>query len=90
MLNTLDCEIGDAVFLDQQEYRLTAVKPVAKKDGSTTEVLFWGTDCPSCGAAFEASTPRAASTSPTRRCPPCRRPGKPIVGKRGRRVVVTR
>ena len=89
MMNSLDAEIGDAVFLDEQEYRLVREEAYRRQDGQESTVLVWTTDCPGCGAAFEVKTARSFSTSPVRRCANCRKPGKPVKGKRGRRVVVS-
>lgn len=79
--------IGTILRLDDQEYELAVTRPHVRKDGTPTKVLIWETSCPVCGAAFEVGT-GLKSNSVTRRCEPCRKTGKPVKGKRGRKVRV--
>jgi hypothetical protein len=79
---------GLIVMLDDQSYELRGSKPHRKADGTMTELLVWETACATCGEGFEALTPVKLCNTLTRRCPNCRKPGKPVKGKRGRRLNV--
>lgn len=79
---------GTVLRLDEQVYELRGAVPHLRKDGAPTELLVWETKCPACGAAFEVRTSRCRTGLPNRRCERCRKVGKPVKGKRGRRVKV--
>jgi len=79
--------IGTVVLLDRQVFELVELKPHTRKDGGTMELLVWQSGCASCGTEFVTSSP-LRTNGLTRRCAECRKPGKPVRGKRGRRVAV--
>jgi hypothetical protein len=81
-------ELGLVLMLDDQAYELREIRPHRKADGTTTELLAWETACASCGETFEALSPVKLSNTLTRRCVNCRKPGKPVKGKRGRKLNV--
>ena len=81
-------EIGVVVSLDDQVYELVGSRGHTRVDGSATTILEWSTNCAACGTTFIATSgikPNALN----RRCTNCRRQGKPVKGKRGRKVSVT-
>ena len=77
--------LGTVLKLDDQAYELRALRPHQRLDGTSTQLLVWETNCPSCGAGFEQATGLKASGI-NRRCPECRKAGKPVKGRRGRKV----
>jgi hypothetical protein len=77
--------IGTVIMLDDQEYELADVEPYRRKDGRKTQLLVWSTSCPVCGASFQIKT-ALKSNGVNRRCAECRTPGKPVKGKRGRKI----
>jgi hypothetical protein len=79
--------LGTLLRLDDQAYELRDVKPHIRKDGKPTRLLVWESECPSCGTGFEVVA-GLKTKSLNRRCAECRRTGKPVKGKRGRRVKV--
>lgn len=79
-------EIGQIVMLDEQAYELIDVADYVRADGVHSHLLTWETQCPSCGQSFRMKS--GSSFHPNRRCKNCSRPGKPVKGKRGRRVSV--
>lgn len=83
-----EMEIGTVLKLDEQEYELTGFQDFIRGDGSTGKLIVWSTACPVCGCAFIA-TGTWRSTHLNRRCASCAKKGKPVKGKRGRKVRVT-
>lgn len=83
-----DVSIGTVVMLDDQAFELVGTKPHIRVDGTRTELLVWNSECASCNGPFECCTPGIGTTM-NRRCSDCKRPGKPVKGKRGRKVRVT-
>lgn len=81
-------EPGLVLMLDDQAYELREFRPHRKADGTMTELMVWETACASCGESFETLTPVKLSNTLTRRCSGCRKPGKPVKGKRGRKLSV--
>lgn len=80
-------KVGAVLILDDQVYELREVRPHVRNDGQPTTLLAWETSCPKCGTGFEVVT-GLTSTGVTRRCASCRKTGKPVKGKRGRKVKV--
>lgn len=80
-------EIGTVMTLDDQSYEFVGVEPYRRDDGLATDLLVWETCCPTCGAGFTAKTPLVTNTV-VRRCADHRKAGKPVKGKRGRKVRV--
>lgn len=78
---------GTVIRLDRQEYELRGSRPHTRKDGQTTTLLEWETHCPVCHQPFTVLT-GATAASFNRRCQAHRRIGKPVHGKRGRKVRV--
>jgi hypothetical protein len=60
-----------------QVYRRADVVPYTRKDGSTSTLQVWSSDCAECGARFEfkTTTRRRSLQYPRRRCDRHRRPG---------------
>jgi hypothetical protein len=80
-------DVGTVVILDRQEYELAGTRPHQKADGSIVNLLVWETTCPVCKGSFETLTAR--NLGPTiRRCQEHRKAGKPVKGRRGRRLKV--
>ena len=79
--------IGTTVCIDQQVYEFRGTVPHEKADGQMTTLLAWETVCPSCAKPFVIRS-TVKSNGFTRRCPDCAKAGKPVKGKRGRRVKV--
>lgn len=79
--------IGTTVSLDGQVYEYRGTIPHTKLDGSGTILLAWETLCPSCGRAVVIRS-TLKSHGFTRRCSDCAKAGKPVKGKRGRKIVV--
>jgi hypothetical protein len=80
-------DVGTVVILDRQKYKLVGSRPYTRADDSRTLLLVWETKCATCKTEFEVLSPRHAGPS-TRRCAEHRKAGKPVKGKRGRRVSV--
>lgn len=78
---------GTILRLDDQVYELRATEPHVRKDGGHTSLLVWEAVCPSCGGDFLVRTGLTAH-SVNRRCSSCRKPHKPVKGKRGRKLKV--
>lgn len=80
-----DLEIGSVLYLDDQAYELIRIDDHRRADGTTTHLRVWRSACPNCSSPFEVKTvSRLAHIN--RRCTSCRRPGRPVKGKRGRRI----
>lgn len=79
--------IGTVLHLDDQAYEMIGTKPHERQDGTSTELLIWQTECATCGSNFEVMS-GLRSSGLSRRCAEHRRAGKPVKGKRGRKVVV--
>lgn len=79
--------IGSVLKLDSQDYELVDVRPYVRADGARSCVLIWQTLCPSCGDGIEVTTGLRAQ-GVVRRCSRCRKIGRPVKGKRGRKVMV--
>jgi rRNA maturation protein Nop10 len=63
-------------FYDGQRYELIRTEPYRRTVGSDTMLAVSRSMCPTCGEAFEVSTPsRARRFEPNRRCEKHRRPG---------------
>jgi len=65
------------ITYDAQDFRPLGMRDHVKRDGSTTRLIDWRTDCPSCGAVFIIST-GLNFKSPTRRCTDCKAPGQTV------------
>lgn len=79
--------IGTVIRFDAQEFELVSERDHVRKDGLPSKVLTWISACPTCGDQFE-QTSGLASNGWTRRCATCRRAGKPVKGKRGRKIKI--
>lgn len=79
--------VGTVLKLGDQVYELRDCKPYVRLDGERTTLLVWESCCPTCGDGFEAVTGLKAR-SVNRRCAGCHKAGKPVKGKRGRKVRV--
>ena len=79
--------LGSVVLLDDQEYELIEVQPYGRIDGTASNLLVWSATCPTCKSAFEAKTGLRAKAF-NRRCSKCAKTGKPVKGRRGRKVKV--
>lgn len=79
--------LGTMLVIDGQEYELREVRPHTRQDGGETQLLVWEAHCAACGAEFETTT-AIKSKSINRRCSGCAQAGKPVKGRRGRKVVV--
>ena len=76
---------GTTLHIDEQSYELIGSRPYVRKDGGQSILLDWETACPGCGTAFRIST----SLKPVaikRRCAACKQQGRPVKGKRGRKI----
>lgn len=80
-------DLGTIVMLDDQAYELVAAEDHRRKDGSPTTLLRWSTHCPVCGDHFEVMSGLSCKTF-NRRCEAHRTAGKPIRGKRSRKIKV--
>lgn len=80
--------IGTVLMLDSQAYELSDVVPHTRQDGTATSLLAWETSCAACGSSFRALTPAASISGLSRRCQSCKKPGKPVKGRRGRKLRV--
>jgi len=79
--------VGTVLMLDQQAYELREARPASRNDGTSTMLLDWETSCPDCGTAFVVTT-GLKTKSINRRCSACKRPDRPVKGRRGRRGKV--
>lgn len=79
--------ISTIVWLDDQPFELGEVVDYTRADGSQSRLLRWNAACAQCGDHFEQFSPMI-STGLSRRCVQHRKPGKPVKGKRGRRLKV--
>ncbi|MGX5803497.1 hypothetical protein ACWGS9_19930 [Bradyrhizobium sp. Arg314] len=68
---------ADEVEYRGQVYRRVGRQPyVRKRDGTATTLSVWLTNCPTCGAEFEATTgDEVQAFHPARHCPAHRRQG---------------
>lgn len=58
-----------------QRYRRLGREPWVRKDGSTTTISLWSSNCATCGAPFECTSPDEAEYfHPARHCAAHRRP----------------
>lgn len=80
-------EIGTVVDLDGQSYEMRGTEPYTRKDGEQTTLIVWETVCPDCQSPFEVRS-TVKSNGLTRRCKSCAKVGKPVKGRRGRKVRV--
>lgn len=80
-------EVGTVLRLDEQVYELRDVEAYIRQDGVASALLVWESACPACGVGFVAKT-GLSTHSINRRCVRCRKPNKPVKGKRGRRLKV--
>lgn len=80
-------EIGTVVILDDQEFELVSIVPHQKADGSMTDLLLWASLCATCGQSYETKT-TVRTSGISRRCSIHSKPGKPVKGKRGRKVKI--
>lgn len=78
---------GTILQIDDQAYELREARPASRNDGSPTTLLDWETLCPACGDSFTVTTGLKAK-GVNRRCPDCKRPAKPVKGKRSRKLSV--
>lgn len=79
--------IGTVILLDEQPFELSRTQPHIRLDGQRTTLLVWQTECAGCGDTIEVASPMKTNGL-SRRCPSCRKPGKPVKGKRGRKVQI--
>ena len=76
-------------MLDEQAFEVLAVEPYERKlDGQRVPLLTLEARCPVCGVSYRCKTGLSVAYLP-RRCEAHRNPGKPVKGKRGRRVSVS-
>lgn len=68
---------GFAIEWDGQLYRPVRVREHVKLDGTSTSMIDWDTECPSCGKAFVVSTTLIVSKW-RRRCDDCKAPGRSV------------
>lgn len=80
--------IGTVLMLDDQPFELVGIEPHTRRDGLITQLLVWNSTCAECGEPIACRTPGMTSWL-SRRCGECRKPGKPVKGKRGRKVTIT-
>ncbi len=69
--------VGFEIGVNGQRYRLTAVEPHTKRDGSVTELLVWQTECAQCGCAMVTRSPSNRAPD-TRRCDLHKAPGRRV------------
>lgn len=79
--------VGTVLKLDSQEFELVRIVPYLRLDGTPSTLLVWEAACPSCGCKFEVKSGLKANAI-NRRCGSCKRVGKPVSGKRRRKVSV--
>ncbi|WP_139797548.1 hypothetical protein [Novosphingobium sp. B1] len=79
--------IGTVLKLDGQEFELVRVEPYFRLDGTPSTLLVWESTCPGCASTFEVKSGLKANAI-NRRCVGCKRVGKPVSGKRRRKVSV--
>lgn len=80
--------LGSVMHLDDQEYELIEVQPYDRIDGTASNLLVWSTICPTCKSEFKVKSGLRAKAI-NRRCSDCAKVGKPVKGRRGRKVRVT-
>jgi hypothetical protein len=73
---------------DGQKYRLSAIEPHQRQDGSWTSLLVWVTFCPRCEAPVVVRT-SLSMHSLNRRCERHKRPGSRPGGRRRTRPSVS-
>lgn len=78
--------VGTVMLLDAQPYRVVAIAPHTRRDGTPSNVITWEAHCAACGSVFVV-TSGLKSGSIARRCMEHRNPVRPV-GKRGARVTV--
>jgi hypothetical protein len=81
-------EMGTVLSLDEQDYELVGITPHERADGAKTTLLVWDTTCPTCGDGFEVMS-GLSTKGINRRCAGCRVAGKPVKGRRSRKVKVS-
>lgn len=81
-------DLGIVFAVDGQEYELVKFEDYTRVDGVATNLLVWHSHCPDCGSQFEIKT-GLATRAVNRRCSNCKRTGKPVKGRRGRKCQVT-
>lgn len=79
---------GTVVDLDGQGYELVGLEPYTRTDGSKTQLMVWSAPCATCGDPFTVKSGMTFK-APNRRCDGCKRTGKPVKGRRGRKINVT-
>ena len=80
-------KIGTLLKLDDQVYRLTEIEPHTRLDGTPTVLLVWCSTCPACNAGFVVKS-GLKTKAINRRCGSCHNTGKPVLGRRNRKVKV--
>ena len=73
------------ILYDRQRYECIGRRNHITKDGRSTTLLVFESDCPGCGNQFElmiGEKALEANFSPNRRCSDCKQPGKPVRGRR--------
>lgn len=80
--------LGTVIELDGQGYELVEVQPYDRIDGTASNLLVWKAPCFDCTSEFEVKS-GLTFKAPNRRCPACKKTGKPVKGRRGRKVRVT-
>ncbi len=79
--------VGTMLQVDDQTYELAEIRDYRRGDGILSKLLVWHTRCPTCGAAFEATTGLRTESLP-RRCIDHRKGARPVNGRRGGKVTV--
>ncbi len=70
-----DATIG--VVIKGQKYRWIGSEPYTRKDGASSNLNLWETDCPDCGKPWRITSGQYLGT-PNKRCPECAKPGVPV------------
>jgi len=68
---------GTVLMHEGQRYVVTGSDLRRRKDGKTTSIICWQSDCADCGAVFECWSGMRSGTL-NRRCPEHRAPGKSV------------
>ena len=79
--------IGMVISLDDQDYELVEVQPYDRIDGTATNLLVWSAACADCESEFTVKS-GLTFKAPNRRCEKCKKAGRPVKGRRGRKVKV--
>ena len=67
------------VMVGSQQYLWQSTEKYIRRDGSTTTLYTWRSECADCGEAFTVKGPPTQAKWVNRRCPAHHKPGIPVV-----------